>query len=107
MAFVKGQSGNPGGRPKVDRARATCRRAGPELMEKLIELALNSETPPAVRVAATKEVMDRGFGKPQQSVEFHQRPKTVKELTLAELLAIAARGSEGSGTSATGTITVQ
>lgn len=97
MAFKPGHSGNPRGLNgvvrKVDKARATCRRAGPELMEELIKLAKAEDTPPAVRVSATKEIMDRGYGKPNQSVEIaDSRAPAPREMSNAEREAAIAAG---------------
>lgn len=68
MAFQKGQSGNPGGRPKEDaEVKALARASGPEAIEKLIELMRCDEKRTAL--AAAQALLDRGFGKPSQSVE--------------------------------------
>jgi hypothetical protein len=66
--WVKGQSGNPGGRPKgaydlQERARRHVNLA----LEALIEVASNKEAPPAARVSAASVLLDRGFGKPLQT----------------------------------------
>jgi hypothetical protein len=68
VAFQKGQSGNPGGRPKEDaEVKALARSAGPEAIEKLVELMRGDEARTAL--AAAQALLDRGFGKPGQSVE--------------------------------------
>jgi hypothetical protein len=66
--WKKGVSGNPGGRSK-DHWELThaCRKIGPDLIENLRELAFNSRDE-RVRVLASKELLDRGFGKPVQTV---------------------------------------
>lgn len=63
--WVKGQSGNPGGRPKDtahirDLALARC----PEAIERL-EFWMKSKNPKA-SVAACIALLDRGLGKPTQ-----------------------------------------
>jgi hypothetical protein len=58
--WAKGQSGNPGGRPKVlAELRDLARRHAPAAIK---ELALEAESE-AVRVAAIREILDRGYGK--------------------------------------------
>ena len=68
MAFQPGQSGNPGGRPKENaEVKAAARAAGPEAIEKLLELMRGDDRRTAL--AAAQALLDRGFGKPSQSVE--------------------------------------
>lgn len=68
MAFQKGQSGNPGGRPKEDaEVKALARDCGPEAVKKLVELMRGDDRRTAL--AAAQALLDRGFGKPGQSVE--------------------------------------
>lgn len=63
--FPKGVSGNPGGRPKEEREVVEAiRLRGLELVEKLMELALQDGN-----VLAIKEALDRGYGKAKQVVE--------------------------------------
>ena len=69
--FRKGQSGNPNGRPKVVfEIRDLARQFGPAAIAKLAEMAgLAPGTPAeaeATRVAAIKELLDRGYGKATQ-----------------------------------------
>lgn len=67
MAFRKGQSGNPRGRPKVDfEVREAARLYGQEALEKLAELMRGDDR--RVSAAACQALLDRGFGKPAQSV---------------------------------------
>jgi hypothetical protein len=66
--FHKGQSGNPGGRPKVEGAvRALAQKAGLRAIKRLIEL-IESDSP-RVAVTACQAILDRAYGKPRQSIE--------------------------------------
>ena len=65
MPFKKGETGNPGGRPKVEQdVLAIARAAGPKAIERLISLIDHKDA----RIAATasEQVLNRGFGKPPQ-----------------------------------------
>jgi hypothetical protein len=66
--FQPGQSGNPGGRPKdVENLRQIAREYAPEAFLRLVELMRDKD--PRVAVAACKEILDRGFGRPQPSTD--------------------------------------
>ena len=53
-----------------------------------------SEAAPAARVAAAQALLDRGWGKPTQTIEANVKRST-SDLSDAELIAIAEDGSEG------------
>lgn len=68
--FVKGKSGNPGGRPKeikdvIDLARSHT----PAAIAALARIAGDDSQPPAAIVAASVALLDRGWGKPTQPNE--------------------------------------
>lgn len=66
--FQKGQSGNPGGRPKeVDEVKELARQHGPEAITKLVAW-LRSDNAKA-SVSAANALLDRGYGKPIQAIE--------------------------------------
>jgi hypothetical protein len=67
MAFVKGQSGNPGGRPESGYIKGLARAHTKEALEALVSaLKAASES---TRVAAANSLLDRGWGKPAQALE--------------------------------------
>lgn len=68
MPFKKGQSGNPGGRPKeTDDVKALARQHGPAAIARLF-LWLQSDNAKA-SVSAAAVLLDRAYGKASQSVE--------------------------------------
>jgi hypothetical protein len=70
--FPPGKTGNPGGRPKglAKLVRETIGEgAAKALIQAFYDLAMDEDQDGRVRVAAGKEVLDRGWGKAQQSVD--------------------------------------
>jgi hypothetical protein len=67
MAFVKGQSGNPGGRPKEDgEVKALAREYTEEAIERLV-FWMRGDNPKA-SVTAAQTLLDRGYGKAPQAI---------------------------------------
>jgi hypothetical protein len=89
--FAKGQSGNPGGRPIKPKTieqrkleadvRMLARDRGAEAIDKLVALMrgvvrveidrkpVEMLVPPMAQLAAANALLDRGYGRPHQSVE--------------------------------------
>ena len=67
MAFQPGQSGNPGGRPKEDPHLKAMARVHTEAAVQVLVDALSDENG-RTRIAAAEALLDRGYGKPAQSV---------------------------------------
>jgi hypothetical protein len=64
--FQPGVSGNPGGRPKsLGTLRALARAHAAEAITELARLAIHARSETA-RIAAIRELLDRGYGKPTQ-----------------------------------------
>lgn len=73
--FEKGQSGNPGGRPKqphsvVEVAQQHC----VEMIELLVEIAKDENYAINSRVKAAEIILDRGLGKPRQALDLGVPP---------------------------------
>lgn len=67
MAFEKGKSGNPGGRPKENaEVKALAREHGPRAVERLAEIMESADERAAA--AASNALLDRGYGKPAQAI---------------------------------------
>lgn len=65
--FKKGQSGNPGGRPKLEgEVRKLAQKHSKRAIQRLVEL-MESENEKVAALAANS-VLDRAFGKPAQSL---------------------------------------
>lgn len=84
--WIKGQSGNPGGRPKeIAEVRDLSRQHTPEALATLLAIMRNADAKDAARVAAAKELLDRGWGKPageapQVAIQINNEPMDTREL---------------------------
>ena len=73
--FVKGKSGNPGGRQKivdkkmVSDIRELARSHSLEAIETLVSVMQDGKASPGARLTAANSLLDRAWGKPQQSIE--------------------------------------
>lgn len=68
---MEGQSGNPGGRPTgLAEVRDLARAQAPKAIARLTVL-MHQAAAEMVRVAAARELLDRGYGKPAQAIELH------------------------------------
>lgn len=62
--WVKGQSGNPKGRPKTDYTiRSLARMHTPEAIQKLFEIATSREAPTSAQLRAFEVILNLGWGK--------------------------------------------
>lgn len=81
MPFAKGQSGNPGGRPKDQYGvRELAREYGLEAIRILRAIMRDKKAPQTARIAAGVALLDRGFGKPTQIVGGDEEMPVIHEI---------------------------
>ena len=67
MPFAKGQSGNPGGRPKaLADVQEAARAHTADAIGTLAAICTDPKAPEASRVTAANLLLDRGWGRPTQ-----------------------------------------
>jgi hypothetical protein len=91
MKFPKGKSGNPGGRPKVlGEVQELARQYAPAAIVELARLALKAKNETA-RIAAIRELLDRGYGRSRQAMEISAPAGDPLQLLFEELDALSRK----------------
>jgi hypothetical protein len=96
--FAKGVSGNPGGKPKELRGiQHLARTHAQRMIEVLAEIAENEKATPAARATCAVALLDRGFGKPKETIDANisNAVRNASELTDEQLADIIALGTGG------------
>src|SRR6185312_4912673 len=90
-AYKPGQTGNPHGRPRSNAViKELAQLEGPACIKALVQLRDGKGVSPAVRRAAAESLLDRGFGRPEQTVSV-RRIRDISDLDDDELAAILAQ----------------
>lgn len=76
--FQKGKSGNPGGRsprvgPNGETITQLARAHTAEALATLVEVCNAKANEPRDRIAAANAILDRGWGKPKESVDLEAK----------------------------------
>ena len=96
-SWVPGQSGNPGGRPRiVEAVRDIARESTMLAIETLRQIAADTDAASAARVSAATALLDRAWGKPLQGVAMlhASAPKSVREMTDEQLMALMVQKTD-------------
>jgi hypothetical protein len=75
--------------------RSLARKYTEQAIETLVHVMREPKAPQASRVAAATALLDRGWGKPQQTTELTVKRVSANQLADDELADIAAGSSEG------------
>lgn len=87
-SWKPGQSGNPGGRPReIGYLRELAREKTEEAIETLADVMQHGSD--AARVAAATALLDRGYGRPSQSIEVEANVRDTRSSQIARAIADA------------------
>jgi hypothetical protein len=89
--FVKGQVANPGGRPRrhIGDLSREARQYAQLALNTLVKICKSGME--RNKLTAARELLDRGYGRPVQSIDMITAGKKLSELSADELAAFEAR----------------
>lgn len=89
--MAQGVKGNKHNSPTAKEINSQARAHGPNALKVLHGIASSTKAPPAARAAAANSILDRGFGKPSQSVSIdHQVTITAIERRIVDAIDVEA-----------------
>ena len=74
--------------------KALAQVHGPDAIKALAAIMKGADQPPAARVAAAKELIDRGYGRASQTVDVNNTDGSLRPLTFAEFYAGIAASTD-------------
>jgi hypothetical protein len=84
--FQKGMSANPGGRPKgIKEIRELAQQFVPRAIYTIVRLMDDENVKESVRLAAAIELMNRGYGRPEQAISISHERKPVDLMTTEDI----------------------
>lgn len=97
-AWKKGQSGNPAGRPKrsID-LMAKASQFDDEVLNLYVSIIRDPKAPRRDKLTAAQALLDRGFGKPGQSIMLQgdaEKPVVTAQLSREQMEAVVAAAKE-------------
>ena len=96
--FVKGVSGNPGGRPKrtpeEQEAIEKMKKATPEMVELVLAIAKSEKASFYAKLQAAELILNRSMGKPETYLRVENGEQSREEAT-ASLMALFAAAEDG------------
>lgn len=88
MPFVKGQSGNPGGRRKASKSVVdAAKKHGVAAIEVLAKIMKDPKSPANTRVAAANTLLDRGSGRAASTINVRR----LTDMTEGEIVEFLGR----------------
>lgn len=73
--------------------KAVAQEFGPEAVKYLVEIARDGDAPPAARVAAVKEILDRGYGKAKQPIVGDDESPAIRTISEIKLVGVKPDGN--------------
>ncbi len=96
--FMKGVSGNPGGRPKRTPAEQQAidmmKEATPEMVELVLSIAKDPKASFYAKLQAAELILNRSMGKPETYLRVENGDQSREEATASLMALFAAAGEE-------------